>query len=311
MDSRILDFVERSDAIPSAPQIVTRLMEITRDENYKQNDVIQLLSTDPGVASDVLRLANSPLFGVTRQISSLGQASSLLGIKRIRTLVMGRCMVEKISQSQPSSVDSAYYWRRSLATAVLAARFADQVAPQLREEAFMCGLLSNVGVIVLSRALPDKYAAIAENFSPHNHSLFQSQEREVLGVTNTQVASLVLNRWGLPQIMVDAIQYVGCDERPDDLDENTDALTRTVSGACDLSELLCEVAADADIISRCEHAMSTVGLNLEVLNHVLGQIETDVAEFASILKLDVIPSRVYELIAKSIAQKIAGEPVEG
>ena len=68
MNSRILEHIQRSDAIPSIPQIVTRLLEITRDENYKQKDVVSLLSTDPGVVTDVLRLANSSFFGVTRQI---------------------------------------------------------------------------------------------------------------------------------------------------------------------------------------------------------------------------------------------------
>ncbi len=311
MDSKILEFIERSDAIPSTPQIVTRLMEITRAENYKQEDVISLLSTDPGVASDVLRLANSPLFGVTRQISSLAQATTLLGIKRIRTLVMGRCMVDKINQSRSKHIDVAYYWRRSLSTAVLAARFADQIAPHMREEAFMCGLLSNVGVIVLARAVPEKYAPIAESFSPHNSANLSEQELGVLGVTNKQVASLVLNRWGLPKVMVEAIEHVGCEEMPPKASKDATALIRIVSAACGLATLLCEVTNEETILPACEKAMAVVQLNLEVLSHVLGQIENDVEEFATILKLDVVPSRVYELIAKSISQKLTGETVEG
>lgn len=309
MDAKILDFIERSDAIPSAPQIVTRLMEITRDNSYKQDDVIHLLSTDAGVASDVLRLANSPLFGVTRQISSLAQASNLLGIKRIRTLVMGRCMVDKLNQSRSDSIDSTYYWRRSLATSVLAARFADQVGPQLREEAFMCGLLSNVGIIVLSRALPEKYAAIAKNFSPHKHRVLPTQELDVIGVTNKQVAALVLNRWGLPKVMVEAIQHVGQDNPPDNLDRDAASLVRIVSAACEVAQLFCESSSEEEIVSMCEHAMETLRLDLELLNHVLGQIETDVAEFAAILKLDVVESHVYEMITKSISNRIAAEPV--
>lgn len=305
MQTEILDFIQRSDAIPSMPQIVTRLLEITRDEDYKLDDIVQLLSTDPGIAGDVLRLANSPLFGVTRKVGSLSQATSLLGVKRIRTLVMGRCLVDKVKHTGTKIIDTSYYWRRSLATGVLAARFADHVVAHFREEAFLSGLLSKVGVIVLAGAYPESYAETAKAFAPLHGSAFADRERQSVGVTHPVVSALVLERWTLPEAMVLAVRHHHSADVPEDLPESVKHLTRVVSGAADIARLLCEVP-DRSIIARtCQDAMDTVGLNIEVLAHLLGDIETDISELASILRIDVIPSRVYSVIAKTIAEHLA------
>jgi HD-like signal output (HDOD) protein len=283
---------------------VTRLLELTRDENYKQDDIVNLLSTDPGVASDVLRLANSPLFGVTRQVSSLMQASNLLGIKRIRTLVMGRCMVDKVNSSASGDVDITYYWRRSLSTGVLCARFADKVIPRLREDAFMGGLLSDVGIIVLSRAVPEKYAAAAKQFAPHQTGDFVELENKAVGVGHPTVSAMVLERWQLPEAMMLAVKHHHDTDLPDGLPEGVSELARVISGASAVARLLCESPEEDEIADACERAMNTVGLDLSVLQRVLGEIESDVAEFASILRIDVIPSRVYELIAQKVADRL-------
>lgn len=304
MDENILALIESGGAIPSMPQIVTRLMEITHEEDYKIEDVINLLSTDAGVASDVLRLANSPLFGLTRKVSSLTHATALLGIKRIRTLVMGRCMVEKVNAGDEGIIDGSYYWRRSLATAVLAARFAEYAAPRQREEAFMSGLLSDVGVVVLARALPDKYAPAARAYAPKRDTDLIAVERDTVGVTHPDVSALVLERWALPLAMSQAVRHHHDRPIPADLPETVGELARVVSGAADISSLLCEVPDQSVIADTCTQAMEIVGLGVGVLGRILTDIETDVSELASVLNIDVIPSRVYELIAKTVADEL-------
>jgi HD-like signal output (HDOD) protein len=304
MNQRLLKLIERSDAIPSMPQIVTRLLEITKDENFAQSEVVGLLSTDPGVTGDILKLANSPLFGVTRQISSLMHACNLLGIKRIRTLVLGRCMVDKINKNAGSAIDISYYWRRSLATGVLAARFADKRAPKLREEAFIGGLLSDVGVIVMAQAAPAQYKAIASDYRPHGPSDWVQREREAMGVSHADVSAMILEKWAVPEVMVDAVR---CHHDPKAVAEqgaDASALARVICGASELAKIICESPESADIKNACEHALNVVDLDVSVFKHVLKEIESDISELAKVLKIDVIPSKVYALIADAINEKL-------
>lgn len=304
MNSQVLSAIERTDAIPSPPQIVTRLLEITRDENFKQDEVVKLLGTDPGVSSDILRLANSAMFGVVRKIATLGQAITMLGIRRVRTLVIGRCMVDKLSGGEKTLIDASYYWRRSLATGVLSAQFADHVAPGQRDIAFMGGLLCDVGVVILSRALPDKYRAIAAEYAPQHGERFLENELKTLGITHAEVSAAALQKWNLPEEMVQAVRHSHDTSRPN-ISERAAQLAGVLNGAAQISQLLCEAPDKSSIASRCQEAMSLVGLDAVVLRHVLKKIEADIGEFASVLKVDVIPSRVYSLIADSIAEQLA------
>src|SRR2546423_22112 len=100
MHTQTLEAIKRSSTIPSMPLVATRCMEITQDPNCSYNDLVELLNTDPGIASDILRLANSPLFGVSRKVSVLKQAVTLLGVKRIRNLVLARYLVQSLEHAQ-------------------------------------------------------------------------------------------------------------------------------------------------------------------------------------------------------------------
>ena len=304
MDERIQTLIQRSDAIPSMPTIVTRFLEITNQSDYNVQDVVNLLSTDPGIAGDVLRLANSPLFGVARKVASLLQASNLLGIKRIRTLVMGRCMVEQISKGQSPLIDGSYYWRRSLVTGVLAARFADQIAPGNREDAFMGGLLSDIGVTVMARAFPDTYGPAASAYAPLCGSSLIEREITAVGVAHPEVGALVLDRWSLPETMVLVVKHHHDHPSPEGLPEEVAKLTRVVAGAADIAPLLCETPNAERIAPTCCEAMDVVGLNLAALQHVLKEIESDVTELAAVLHIDVISSKVYKLIADAVAEQL-------
>jgi len=304
MNTDVLASIEQSDSIPSMPQIVTRLFEIIRDPNYRQEEIVQLLSTDPGIAADVLRLANSPLFGVTRKVNSVAQAATLLGIKRLRTLVMGRCMVDRVTKQATQLIDTSYYWRRSLTTGVLSARFSDIVVPTLREEAFITGLLSDVGMNVLARTYPDKYKSAAEAYSPHQGSELVDHEIAAVGVSHAQVSALVLERWTLPETMVAAARHHHDVDLPADLPENVAKLARVIHGASDIARLLCEVPDPAEIAAICIASMNIAGLQTSVLTNVLAEIEADITELSGVLRIDVIPSRVYGIIANTIAEHL-------
>jgi HD-like signal output (HDOD) protein len=306
MDSKIVAYVQNSDAIPAMPQIVTRLTELTGDENYNIRDVINLLSADAAIATDVLRLANSPIFGVTRKIASLTHAVNLLGIQRIRSLVTGRCMVDRMSSAPAGPIDLSYYWRRSLATAVLAARFAEHVAPSLREESFMSGLLSDVGVVILARAIPKEYGEVAKRYAPKGSADYSECEFKAIGVTHASISAMALERWALPKLMVEAVKHhhdptIGETETGDD----SAKIAVLLRGASELAKILSEAPDEETLANSCEQAMQFVGLNLEVFEHLLPKVEGDIADFAESLRIDVIPSRIYGLIADAIAKRLA------
>ncbi|MCA9255485.1 MAG: HDOD domain-containing protein [Phycisphaerales bacterium] len=304
MQAETLESIKRSASIPSMPLVATRCYEMTQDSNCDYNKLVELLSTDPGIAASVLRLANSPLFGVTRQVSSLKHAIALLGVKRIRDLVLARYLVQKTEELQCDLIDISYYWRISVTSAILTSKFANALLPARRDEAFMIGLLADLGVLVLAQALPDQYAPIAARYQPHSGDAWMHGEYNLMGVTHGEVTALVLEQWNLPEIMCEAVKHHHSD--PADLPDNADAalLARIVGGASAIARVLAQTMPVEEAVATCRQAMDKVDLDVKVLVKALDGLDEDIAQMAELIQVDVLNSRVFAVLTKQLAENL-------
>lgn len=299
MDNAILDQLRRSAAIPSMPQVAARFLEIIQDPDFEYRDVVEVLSTDPGMTGEILRLANSPLFGVTRTITSLAQALTLLGLKRVRSLVLGRYIVDSIDKKKPADIDMAYYWRRSLTTAVLASHLAEAVAPKLREEAFTAGLLADIGVVILDESLPEQFQPIAQEYRPSGRFPLWDLETATLSLTHGVVSAMVLEDWRLPAVICEAVTRHS--EPPLAEADESRPIARVVRSAECVGKFLCEEPADLDEAgAACIQAAAGISLDAQMLARILTEIEPQITEFASILRIKTGPSQVYGELAEKV-----------
>lgn len=302
MDTTVLELLKRSAAIPSMPQVAIRFLEIVQEPDFEYSDVVEVLSGDPGMASEILRLANSALFGVTREVTSLNQALSLLGIKRVRSLVLGRYIVDSINHKRGATVDPSYYWRRSVTSAVLAARLADTVDSGDREEAFIAGLLADIGVVILDEALPEQYRSVSEQYGPGGKADLADTEQMLMQTTHAEISAAVLEHWQLPEKICSAVR-----SHPWDVEVKDRPTLALVVGAADrMSKRLCESPTDTQaILDDGRSIVERLGIESQELAQCLEEIEPQIQEFASLLGIDIIGSEVYVLAARSIRDKLA------
>lgn len=302
MSPQVLEAIKRSAAVPSMPQVVTRFLEALQNPDFDYDRIVKILSTDAGMVSEVLRLANSALFGVIRKVTNIKQALILLGPKRTRSLVLSRYLVEGFGAKVTGEIDTNYFWRRSLAAAVLAARIADTVMPKEREEVFISALLADIGVTILAQALPEMYHPIAACYAPYGRPFTDEEERSAVGVTHAEVSAMVLSYWGLPDVICTAVNLhqsesiSGTDGAP--------RIARILGGADRIAKLLCEIPDVAQAGQTCVEAAELMGVELGMVSQVLGKIEQDVEGLATILRIDVIPSSVYGMIAQSVQERL-------
>lgn len=303
MSPSIAEAIKKSAAIPSIPQVVSRFLEVIQDPNFDYDDVVKVLSVDAGTVSEILRLANSALFGVSRKVTSLRQALTLLGPRRTRSLVLGRYLVEAVGDTGKGLIDTSYYWRRSLASAVLAARLSAAVCPRLRDEVFLCALLADIGVTILAQSIPEEYAPFASQYAPHGSPFSEAEEQEAIGSSHAEVSAVVLAEWSLPEAMCAAVRlsHVDQPEGP----ENATQVAQVLNAADRIAKLLCEIPDVNRSADTCIEAMGFLGVELSVLVQILSEVESDVEELASVLKIDVIPSSVYTTIAEAIRDRLA------
>jgi HD-like signal output (HDOD) protein len=302
LKASVLEKIKNSAAVPSMPQVVVRFLEIMQDPDFEYRDLAKVLSSDPGTVSEVLRLANSALFGVRNKVVSLQHALTLLGPKRTRSLLLGRYLVDAMAKKKVPGLDMSYFWRRSLAASVIAARFADSTLPRQREEAFIGAVLADIGIPILAEALGSAYAAMVRRFAPNAEPPTPEEEIDAVGVSHAQVSAMVLAHWKLPE---DVAKAVNLHQSTAPGTDHVAVVARLLNAADRLAKLLCEMPDPEEVGTICMEATAFVGSDLGVLMGLLPTIENDIEELADALRIDVIPGSVYSMVAKNIHEQLS------
>ena len=186
--------------------------------------------------------------------------------------------------------------------AVLTARFADVLVPRLREEVFIAALLADVGVTILAQEMPTEYEPMLKCYRPHGRADTAQVELDSVGVTHAEMSAVVLEYWDLPVLICEAVEH-----HQSDVAAGTEAtqLARIISSSDRIAKLLCESPELEHLADECNEAMSFIDLDLCVLMDMIDKVEADVTELAEMLRLDVIASSVYGLIAKAIKEHVS------
>lgn len=166
------------------------------------NDLADVLLHDPAMTAKVLRMANSPYFGMPNKVGSMSQAVMTLGSKVITALALSSSVYD-MTGKWASSVDRTRFWRHSLCVAITARRIAETVKIGYPEEAFIGGLLHDIGVLILESSFPDKYSKIWKEVSMGEK--LETLEENVWGTNHARVGQFLLQQWHLPEIISSAV----------------------------------------------------------------------------------------------------------
>ncbi len=304
MQQNILQAIRQTAFVPSMPAAATRFIEMCMREDPEFDDLVDVLSADAGMASELLRLANSPFFGVAQKICSLKQALTLLGLAKVRSLVMGRYLVQEMDKLESPALNHTHFWRRSITCAALAARFSDAGGEDVREEAFICGLLADIGVVVLAGAVPDRYETIAREYEPLHGDRWLARERHHLGISHATVSGLILQDWQLPTAIVEAVRchHDNLHSSPDM--RRFDRIACLVGAASDAVELLLEVRSPARTREVCARASAKSGLEPDALIGAMLSIEDHLADLAALLQIRIEPAKSHDRIARELQAQL-------
>ena len=154
----------------------------------------------------------------------MSRALQVLGLNSVKTLALGFSLVGNLKESG-KNFDHVAYWRRSLYTATAARILSRRAGIVQQEEAFIGGLLQDVGMVALSQALGDEYAAVLEE-AAGDHAALRDHERQVLGLDHTEVGAALAESWKLPPIIVAPIRH---HEAPDGADPELLTLVQSVA----------------------------------------------------------------------------------
>lgn len=182
-------------SVPVFAPVAIQLLNIVSQENVGLNKLAGLIRADPGMSLEVLRLANSPLFGARSEITGILHALAMLGLNRIKAMVMTVAVRDFLSPARNAAV-FAPCWRHCLATAFLAEEIA-AYGSQNRDSCYTAGLMHEVGQLALIAARPADYDAMVRTCGQPDASLPEI-ERQWFGIDRYQLAARLADRWSLP-----------------------------------------------------------------------------------------------------------------
>lgn len=233
---RLLEVVLASEELPSLPDVASRLLTIMSDEDTELSDVADLISKDVALCSKVIKVSNSAFYNFPQQITSIHQAVSVLGTNLVRSLVLSFSFLSIGNAGGSTRFEFGEFWRRSLASAVATKLILEQVKGANADEAFLSGLLQNLGELVLASTVPDRFEEVLEKLDGDLKK--QSEvERELLHLDHARVGYEVAHYWSFPPSLSLPILY---HHRPGDYQGDDDSI-RTYSKALFLSDLLVNI----------------------------------------------------------------------
>lgn len=175
------------------------------EEPLNMNKVCRTLELDPILASTILRLANSPFYGFARKINSVKDAAVLLGVHTLRQVVISFSMVSAFPMRGGHAVDREVLWRHSVAVAV-AAKLLAEAADYNPDEAFIAGILHDIGQFIMDQCLAEDYIVVGDYRREHGVSLTQA-EKALFGIDHGTVGAAAIRMWKLPEPLAQAALF--------------------------------------------------------------------------------------------------------
>ncbi|MEO1511518.1 MAG: HDOD domain-containing protein, partial [Planctomycetota bacterium] len=185
------------------------VIELTRDPEVKLEQLAATIQNDQGLASKVLRTVNSSYFGLRQKCSTIRQALVVLGLSAVKSLALGFSLVSSVKRSG-DDFDYDTYWRRGLFTAISARSIAKAAGCPFEDEAFLAGLLQDIGMVAMYESLGPRYAKILEQTGGDHRKLCRFEIAD-LEMQHPDLGAMMAQRWKLPEELVLPVKY---HERP-------------------------------------------------------------------------------------------------
>ncbi len=198
--------VARTPGLGMLPQVTSQVLRMVDNPDLSPRQIGALIERDAGLASKLLKTANSAYYGSPGKIKTVSQAISVMGLSTVRSIIISQAYQQMTAVRGASKrFDRVAFWQHSLATAVSARVLAKLKGWRDPEEAFLAGLMHDLGRLVMDRFLPNEFDQTLTLALESTIPLIDA-EREVLGYTHIEVGELLGEQWNLPTPLREAIR---------------------------------------------------------------------------------------------------------
>jgi len=196
------DLLAQTHRLPNVPQAVRQLIQQLNNPDADYNEIAAKVSEDQTLSLRVLRMVNSAHFGLSRKVSSIEDAVVMMGMDRLKTLVIASGLAGSVNEVE--GLDMQQFWSESFRVAIVAHYLGERTDQVNADIAFTAGLIHNIGKLLLHLAAPEKAIEVQHRLDEQGGSRSDT-EREVLGFTTLEAGKALMDMWKFPPELGEAV----------------------------------------------------------------------------------------------------------
>ncbi len=194
------------ESLPALPLALQQVQKIIRNPKSSMQQIATVIAEDPALASKTIKLVNSAFYGLSKPVSSITQAITILGLNAVNHLMLGLTMVKIFGNTKSQTFDHDAFWEHAFGTALIAKSIAEFVRYPDPQECFVGGLLHDMGRLVLEQFLHDDFAKAFEESAKKNIPLSHA-EINMFGADHAYAGGFLAKKWKIPPELIISIQY--------------------------------------------------------------------------------------------------------
>jgi len=206
MPDHPIELPEALKRLPPLPQVLTRALELTRDDRSRRSELAAVLALDEAMTGYFLRMVNSAYFGLPRRITSLDEALGYLGYEAVEEAIFALSASKALTAPVPSyMLEREMLWEHSVAVAHGADWLANRAQVLPRSEAYVAGLLHDVGKLGVDLILNREPAWQGAEAEATDETSWPEIERQIVGHDHAELSAVIVRSWNLPDRIVEAV----------------------------------------------------------------------------------------------------------
>ncbi|MEX1039341.1 MAG: HDOD domain-containing protein [Pirellulaceae bacterium] len=304
--SPIERFLTRAGELYSLPAVAMEVLRLTENRQVDTRKIKECIERDPALTLKILKAVNSPAFGLSGKVCDLNQALALLGIKPLKLLVLGFSLPRNLGEGFHRRA-LARYWEYALTEAVAAREISRSLRLATPDEALLCGLVAEVGTLILLGDLGESYADFLLKVEREGADLI-ALELETIGFDHLILGVRLLQSWNLPATMTEAIAQsrIVSDSSTSRLADSSSPQVADLAGVLTMARLLAEILVRqrTDLLPELLERLAEAGGSELALEQTVIVVQRQMLQMAEALVVSVDPQGDYGEVMLTAYQRL-------
>ena len=280
MTTALQDFFDEKVRLPSPPAVALKILKAVQSDDNCFDELAKIIMADPALTARILRIANSSLYGLSKQVDSIAQATALIGTQTLKNIALSFVFVQKFQDIDASYFDIELFWRRAISAAVAAEILAEKVGYK-DNDLFVAALLQDIGVLILFLSAPASYAELIDTKRVSGEST-PTLEKATFDFTHAEVSSHLLENWNLAENIYGPIRY----HHSDKIQEEYQKTARILNFADKISSIYHGTKSNQKSIEVHQNLTSHYNFTVEEVDQLIDKIGERAHEVMELFSID-------------------------